>query len=208
MKAIKMDDIDEWNDRRCGKITASRMSDVLAKGEGVSRARYCAELASARMTGKPHRSTFSSDAIDHGVAFESVARMMYEIKNGVMVEGDGKTFIDHPFVKNSGMSPDGLVNDDGMVEIKCPSTHVFIGYKLSGEIPRAYRLQMTWQCAVMRRKWCDFVAYDPDLPEEDGFIQIRFIPTEDEIKNLEFEVIKFDMEVEDLIKKLIEKRTT
>ena len=200
-----MDDIDEWNDRRCGKITASRMSDVIAKGEGVSRARYCAELASARMTGKPHRSTFSSDAIDHGNAYEAVARMMYEIKNGVMVEGDGKTFIDHPFVKNSGMSPDGLINDDGMVEIKCPSTHVFIEYKLAGEVPSVYRSQIVWQLACSRRKWCDFVAFDPDMPEDYGFIQIRFIPTEKEIKDMEFEVIKFNLEVEDLIKKITAK---
>lgn len=200
-----MSDIDEWNNRRCGKITASRISDVLAKGKGISRAKYCAELASARMTNKTHRSAFSSDATNHGNAYESVARMMYEIKNGVMVEGDGKTFIDHPFVKNSGMSPDGLVNDDGMVEIKCPSTHVFIEYKLAGEVPSVYRSQIVWQLACSRRKWCDFVAFDPDMPEDYGYLEIRFIPTEKEIKDMEFEVIKFNLEVEDLIKKITAK---
>jgi len=189
---------------RVGQITASRIKDMLAEGKGISRAKYAAELAASRMTGNPHRSSFGGAAIDHGNEFESVARMMYEIRNGVMVEGTGKEYYPHPQIARSGCSPDGTVNDDGLTEFKCPDTHTFIGYKLSGEIPRAYRLQMTWQCAVMCRKWCDFVAYDPDLPEDYGYLQLRFVPTEKEIKDMELEVIKFDLEVEELIKKIKE----
>jgi putative phage-type endonuclease len=197
---------DDLSQHRTGNITASRIKDMLAEGKGVSRAKYAAQLAAERMTGKPHRSGFSSDALDHGNEFESVARIKYELKNSVMVDGTVNEFVPHPQIKMSGASPDGEVNEDGLVEFKCPDTHTFLGYKLSGEIPRAYRLQMTWQCACTGRKWCDFVAYDPDLPEQDGYLQIRFMPTAKEIQDMEFEVIKFDLEVEELIKKIISKR--
>lgn len=192
---------------RIGNITASRIKDVLAEGKGISRAKYAAELAASRMTGRPHRNNFTSDAMEHGNEFELVAATQYELRNGVMLEGDGKIYIPHPQIKRSGCCPDRLVNDDGLVEIKCPDSHTFIGYKMSCEIPRAYRLQMTFQLAVTRRQWCDFVAYDPDMPEEDGYLQIRFTPSPVMITDMEFEVIKFDLEVEELIKKIKEKRT-
>ena len=198
---------DDLAPERIGCITASRIKDMLAEGKGISRAKYAAQLAAERMTGKAHRSAFSSAALDHGIEFESVAQVKYELRNGVMVEGTGKEFVQHPHIKNSGASPDRLVNEDGLTEIKCPDTHTFIGYRLSGEIPRVYRPQMTWQCACTGRKWCDFVAYDPDLPEEDGYLQIRFTPTEKEISDMEFEVIKFNLEIEELIKQIIAKRS-
>src|ERR1039457_1783480 len=185
----------ELSEHRTGQITASRIKDMLAEGKGVSRAKYAAQLAAERMTGKPHRSTLTTDAMEHGNEFEAQARIKYELKNGVMVDGTGKEYIPHPQIRVSGCTPDGLVNDDGLAEFKCPDTHTFISYKLSGEIPRPYRLQMTWQCACSKRKWCDFVAFDPDLPDEDGYLQIRFTPTEKEIQDMEFEVIKFDLEV-------------
>jgi hypothetical protein len=191
---------------RIGNITASRIKDVLAEGKGISRAKYAAELAVSRMTGKPHRNSFSSASMDHGNEFEPIAATRYELHNGVMIEGSGKEYTPHPQIKRAGCCVDREVNDDGLVEIKCPDIHTFIGYKLSGEIPRIYRLQMTWQIACTRRKWCDFVAYDPDLPEQDGYLQIRFTPTQKEIQDMEFEVIKFDIEVEELIKQIISKR--
>lgn len=192
---------------RVGMITASRMKDVLAEGKGISRAKYAAELATARMSGKPNRKSFlGNDSTEHGHEFEPVASMQYEMRNGVLVEGNGGIFIPHPQIQRAGCCPDRFVGNDGLVEIKCPDSHTFISYKLSGEIPRIYRIQMIFQCACTVRKWNDFVAYDPDLPEEDGYIQIRFVPTEKEIQDMEFEVIKFDAEVEDLIKKIKEKR--
>ena len=167
----------ELDPSRTGNITASRIKDMLAEGKGVSRAKYAAQLVAERLSGKPHRNGFSSDALDHGNEFESIARMKYEILNGVMVEGTGKEYVPHPQIKMSGASPDGLVNDDGMVEFKCPETHTFLEYKLSGEVPKKYKYQMLWQLACSRRKWADFVAYDPDLPEEDGYFQVRFEPS-------------------------------
>lgn len=189
---------------RVGNITASRIKDMLAEGKGVTRAKYAAQLAAERMTGKPHRSAFTSASIDHGNEMEAHARMRYEIRNGVMVmESD---FVPHPQIVRCGATPDGTIGDDGLIEIKCPESHTFVDYIMSGEIPRAYRLQMLWQIACTKRRWCDFVAFDPDLPDEDNFLQIRFIPTPEEIKTLEFEVIKFDLEVEAVIKEIISKR--
>ena len=196
----------ELDPQRIGKITASRIVDMMAGGKGITRAKYAAELAAARMTGKPHRNTFSSSSMEHGTEFEPFARIQYEIRNGVMVQGTGKEFICHPFVPNSGCSPDGLIDDVGAVEFKCPETHTFIEYKLSGEVPKKYQLQILWQLACTRRKWCDFVAYDPDLPEEDGYFQVRYEPSEKEISALELDVRLFDAEVNQLIETIKSKR--
>ena len=196
----------ELDPQRVGKITASRIADMMAGGKGITRAKYAAELAAARMTGKPHRNTFSSSSMEHGNEFEPFARIQYELRNGVMVQGTGKEFICHPFVPNSGASPDGLVDDIGMVEFKCPETHTFLEYKLSGEVPKKYQYQMLWQLACSRRQWADFVAYDPDLPEEDGYFQVRFEPSAKEISELEREVRLFDAEVNQLIETIKSKR--
>ena len=190
----------DWFAQRCGCITASRIADMLAGGKGLTRAKYAAQLAAERMTGKPSRAMFKSAAMHHGTDTEPFARMQYEMRNGVFViESD---FINHPYIPFSGMSPDGLVNDDGMVEFKCPDTHTFVEYLLSGDIPKNYQQQMMWQLCVSGREWCDFVAYDPDLPEEDGYIQIRYCPTQKEKTELESEVRKFSAEVDALIKSI------
>ena len=191
---------------RIGCITASRIADMMAGGKGITRARYAAQLAAERMTGKPHRFNFTTAALDHGTEFEPIARMKYELRNGVMVEGTGKEFVRHPFIKMVGCSPDGLVGSDGMVEIKNPETHTFIRYLQTGEIPQIYRWQMLMQLACTRRKWNDWVAHDPDLPEEDGYLQVRFEPAASEIADLEREIRFFDAEIEQLIKSIKEKR--
>jgi putative phage-type endonuclease len=196
----------EWFAARLGKITSSRISDMLAGGKGLTKARYAAQLAAERMTGKPARESFKNAAMDHGTQFEPMARMQYEIRNGVMIEPCG--FIDHPLLPRCGCSPDGLVGSDGIVEIKCPDTHTFINYKLSGEIPTDYKLQMTWQLACTQRQWADFVVFDPDLPEEDGFLCIRFTPSEESKATLQQSALAFDVEVQLLINSLIEKRRT
>lgn len=191
---------------RIGNITASRVKDVLAEGKGISRAKYAAELAAERMTGRPHRKSFFTDATEHGNEFESIASTRYELRNGVMVEGNGKVYVPHPQIKRAGCCPDRLVNDDGLVEIKCPDSHTFIDYVMKGEIPRAYRLQMIFQIACTRRTWNDFFAYDPDMPEEFSDLQIRMVPTKEEIEKMEFEVVKFDLEVEELIAQIKSKQ--
>jgi len=196
----------ELSPDRVGCITASRIADMMAGGKGLTRARYAAQLASERMTGKPHRFNFTTSAMSHGVEFEPAARIKYELKNGVMVEGTGKEFVRHPFIKMAGCSPDGLVDSDGLVEIKNPETHTFFKYWITGEIPQDYRWQMLMQLACTRRKWVDWVAHDPDLPEEYGYLQVRFEPAAHEISDLEREIRFFDAEIEQLIKSIKEKR--
>jgi len=193
---------------RIGCITASKITDMLAGGKGITRARYAGILATERLSGKAHRSGFSSAALDHGKEFEPMARMKYEIRNGVMVLGTGVEFTPHPFIANAGASLDGMVDDDGVVEFKNPDSHTHIGYLLAGEVPPAYKPQMLWQLACSRRKWADFVSHDPDADERDGYFQIRYIPTAKEIAELESEVRRFDVEVELLMQKIISLRGT
>jgi len=193
---------------RVGCVTASRISDMMSGGKGLTRARYAAQLAAERLTGKPHRFNFTSAAMEHGVEFEPMARQKYEIKHGVMVEGTGKEFILHPFIKHAGCSPDGLVNDDGMIEIKNPETHTFIRYLQTGEIPQDYQWQMLMQLACTRRKWVDWVVHEPDLPDQDGFIEVRFEPTASQISDLEREIRFFNAEVDQIVSSIIARRKT
>lgn len=198
---------DEWEKARMGKITASRVSDILAGGKGITRARYCAELAAARMTGRSHRNNFKPPEMEHGNEFEAIARNQYEIRNGVMVLGTGKEFTSHPYIDNCGASFDGMVSSGGLVEIKCPATHTFIQYKLDGVVPKIYVPQMTLQLACCTEPWADFVAYDPDLPEEDNYFQVRLMRDEKAIQVLEQEIRFFDAEVNLLIEKIIKLRS-
>lgn len=180
---------------------------MLAKGKGVTRGNYAAELAASRLTGNPHRDSFITASMEHGNEFEAMARIQYELRNGVMVEGTGKEFTPHPFVLRSGASLDGTVDDDGIVEFKCPNTATFIDFALTKVIPEKYRWQMLWQLAVTRRQWADLCFYDPDLPDEDNFVQVRYVPTAKEICDLEQEVRMFDAEVNLLVDKIISLRT-
>lgn len=185
---------------RVGKVTASRISDVLSGGKGITRQKYMAQLAIERISGSPSRIGFFSKSITHGAETEPFARMEYEIRNGVLVlESD---FIDHPFIANSGCSPDGLVDDDGLIEIKCTDSHTFVDFALTKIIPEKYRLQMLWQICVTRRTWCDMVFYEPELPNEDNLIQVRYTPSQKDISDLESEIRKFNTEV-DVVKQNI-----
>lgn len=158
---------DEWFAARLGKVTASKIADVMAKtktGPSASRANYEAQLIAERLSNKP-QDNFSNAAMQWGVDNEEAARLAYSFVTGNVVEEVG--FIDHPTIAMSGASPDGLVGVDGLVEIKCPNTATHIKFLETGKIETRYRYQMTWQMACTKRKWCDFVSYDPRLP--DGF---------------------------------------
>jgi putative phage-type endonuclease len=154
----------EWLAARCGKATASRMADIMAKtkaGWGASRANYLAELVAERLTMRP-ADGFTNAAMQWGTDKEPEARNAYEFLTGHSVDEVG--FVDHPSIPMTGASPDGLVGDLGMVEIKCPNTSTHIDTLLAGEIAHKYVLQMTWQMECTGRRWCDFVSYDPRLP--------------------------------------------
>ncbi len=156
---------DEWFAARCGKVTASRIADMMAQtksGWGASRANYAAQLVAERLTGKPAE-MFSNAAMKWGTETEPEARAAYEFYSGLPVTEIG--FVPHPAIGQSGASPDGLVGDSGLVEIKCPQTATHIETLLEGAVPSKYNYQMQWQMACTNRQWCDWVSYDPRMPE-------------------------------------------
>lgn len=192
---------DEWFEARLGRVTASRIADVVTKtksGYGASRANYMAQLICERLTGKPTEG-FTSAAMQWGVDVEPRARAAYELETGNSVVEVG--FIPHPDLA-AGASPDGLVGDDGLVEIKCPNTATHIDYLLKGSTPGNYQLQMQWQMACTGRTWCDFVSFDPRLPQHLEIFIKRMDRDETLIYDLEAEVKKFLDELEDKIKQL------
>ncbi|MCJ8335593.1 MAG: YqaJ viral recombinase family protein [Epibacterium sp.] len=155
----------EWHAERCGKVTASRIADVMAKtksGPGAARKNYMAELLTERLTGQP-RESFTSSAMQWGTDTEPQARAMYALEYNVDVVEVG--FVPHPDLAKAGASPDGLVYDDGLVEIKCPNTATHIETLRTEKIDRRYILQMNWQMICTGREWCDFVSFDPRLPD-------------------------------------------
>ena len=155
----------EWFAIRAGKVTASRVVDVIAKtqkGWGASRANYAAELICERLTGTVAE-RFQNDAMRWGNECEPAARNAYAFVHDVDVAQIG--FVHHPEIAMSGASPDGLVGEDGLIEIKCPNTATHLDTLESRTIPSKYLTQMMWQMACTGRAWCDFVSYDPRLPE-------------------------------------------
>jgi len=181
---------EEWFAARCGKVTASRVADIIAKtktGASASRENYLAQLVCERMTGKPAES-YSNSAMQWGTDTEPFARAAYEARMDLLVTEVG--FIDHPWIAMSGASPDGLANE-GMVEIKCPNTATHIDTLLSRTVPAKYITQMMWQMACADRPWCDFVSFDPRLPEKHQLF-IKRINYDPEILDLlENSVIQF-----------------
>ena len=193
----------EWFAARCGKVTASRMADVVAKtakGYGASRANYMAELVVERLTGKPTEG-FTNAAMQWGTDQEPFARDAYSAKTGELVTEVG--FVNHPRIENAGASPDGIVGT-GLVEIKCPNTASHIEYLMSKEPPQKYYYQMQWQMACAMAEFCDWVSYDPRMPQELQLLIVRIYRDEDCIKMLEAEVETFLSELDAKVKALKE----
>lgn len=189
----------EWFAQRAGKVTASRVADVIAKtktGWGASRANYAAQLVAERLTGNVEP-TFSNAAMQWGTEKEPEAREAYEYRTGVFVDQVG--MIDHPKIAMTGASPDGLVGDDGLVEIKCPNTATHIETLLSGKVPAKYVTQMAWQMACTGRAWCDFVSFDPRMPEHMRLFVQRVDRDDALIATLETEVSAFLTEVSETV---------
>jgi len=152
----------EWLAERAGKVTASALSNVVMAKTTAGYQSYMAQLICERMTGEPVE-TFMSAAMDHGTETEPQARAFYELETGLMVAECG--FIPHPSINWSGASPDGLVGDDGLVEIKCPQPAKHIKNLMGGTIDKGYMLQMQWQMECTGREWCDFVSFNPSFPD-------------------------------------------
>ena len=185
-----------WALARVGRVTASRIADVIAKtrtGWGASRANYMAELVAERLTGVPAE-RYANAAMQHGIETEPQARAAYEFMHDVTVDQVG--LVTHPAIEMSAASPDGYVGQDGMVEIKAPNSATHIDTLLGQSIPDKYIVQMQWQMACSGRKWCDFVSYDPRLPANLALFVARVERDDKRIAELEADVVAFLAEVD------------
>jgi len=195
---------EEWFTIRIGKVTASRVADVIAKtktGYSATRDNYMAQLVCERLTGQKGES-FSNAAMQHGTDTEPLARAAYEAIRDVLVDEVG--FVPHPSIIMAGASPDGLVGEDGLLEIKCPNTATHIETLLSQSVPGKYNTQMQFQMACTGRQWCDFVSFDNRLPNELQLF-VKRVPRDNEfIKQMEDEVVKFLNELDIKIAQLME----
>lgn len=194
---------DEWFDLKRGKVSASKIADVMSKLKGgaepASVKNYRATLVCERLTGTTEES-YCNAAMQRGVELEPLARECYEFIKGVTVEQIA--FVDHPTVPWSGASPDGMVGEDGLIEIKCPNTATHIEYLLGGKPPAQYVPQMQWQMACTGRQYCDFVSYDDRLPEELQLFIVRLHRDNELIAEMEKSVIAFNESVEKMISEL------
>ena len=194
---------DQWFAARIGKVTASRVADVLAKtktGYSATRDNYMAQLVCERLTGEKGES-FTNAAMQHGTDTEPLARAAYESLKDVLVDEVG--FVPHPSIIMAGASPDGLVGDDGLLEIKCPNTATHIDTLLTQTVPSKYNTQMQFQMACTGRSWCDFVSFDNRLPEELQLF-VKRVPRDDVfIKQTEDAIVKFLAELDEKINKLM-----
>ena len=192
---------EEWFAARLGKVTASRVADVIAKtksGYSASRDNYMAQLICERLTGQKGES-FTNAAMTHGVDTEPLARSAYEA-HAEMVEEVG--FVQHPKIEMAGASPDGLVGLFGMLEIKCPNTATHIDTLLTQSVPTKYITQMQWQMRCCERQWCDFVSFDPRLSQELQLFVKRVEFDASYVAILEEEVNLFLKELDDKVTKL------
>ena len=189
---------DEWLQARAGMITASKIKDIVAGNNTTGYKSMIADLVAERMSGKPV-SGFSNGYMDRGNELEPDARREYETQNFVQVEQVG--FVIHPELDYCGCSPDGLVGDDGMVQIKCHKSHIHLNYIENGTVPKAYVRQIQWEMFVTDRQWSDFVSYAPQFPEPHN-LWVKRIERDDELIKEILEEVK---QAHELINKTIEK---
>ena len=195
------DELAQWLNSRCGKLTASRMRDAMdftQKGiPTAKRTQLMRDLLAERLTGDSVRH-YVNDAMQWGVEKECDAIAAYEAETGSLVTPAG--FFDHPRIDNLGATPDGLL-DDGLIEVKCPQTATFATWRMAGEVPDEHKPQMAVQCSCTGRKWCEFVAFDPRIrnPRHRLFIR-RYEPTAEEIAKVEGAAQMFLAELDEMFR--------
>lgn len=193
----------EWFANRLGHLTASRIKDAIDTlkngGESEKRKTYRLELVAERLTGLPTE-FYETAAMRFGTENEPFARSAYEAHRGAFVVETG--FVKHPSLEWAGASPDGLIHHDGLLEIKCPNTTTHVRWLLDGVVPDQHKPQMLWQMACTDRSWCDFVSYDPRMPEELQLFVVRFEPEESAIKEIEEKAQDFLLTVDSYIQRL------
>jgi putative phage-type endonuclease len=190
-----------WFEARLGCVTSSRVAEAIAKlkrkdGESAARRNLRGEILCELLTGRPSEH-YVSKYMEEGKENEPLARTAYELARDVIVEQVG--FVYHNTIKMAGASPDGLVGGDGLIEIKCPKSTTHLEYLLAETVPEDYQPQMLWQMACTDRLWCDFVSYDPRLPEDLQLFVVRFPRDEQRIAEMEAEVRIFLVEVNEAL---------
>jgi len=194
----------EWFAARLGKVTASRVADILAtikSGESASRRNYKVQIVTERLT-QIKTETYMNQAMQDGIDREPTAREIYEHLKNVKVIETG--FVNHHTIEMAGASPDGLVGDDGIIEIKCPIETTHTTNLLEKKLPSKYKPQVQFQLACTQRKWCDFISYNPNFEPRLQLSVVRVERDDEYIEHIEFEILKFLAEVELLINDLKE----
>lgn len=191
---------DDWYASRVGRVTASRIAAVLSGGKGLTRRAYRDQLVAERLTGR-YVQSYQSAKMTWGIDTEPAARAYYAQILGKEIEKTGGQ--SHPRLV-AGASPDGLLDPDGLLEIKCPDTVTHVGWMIDGEVPATYFGQMQFQLACYPdRKWNQFISFDPRLPESSRlFIAPKLYRDEKWIRNCEAEVVRFLAEVDEMVGRL------
>lgn len=191
---------DDWHSERCGKVNASRIKDLNAKpAKGKALNALGLTILAERLTGV-QKEIFTNQAMQWGLDNEPHAIAAYENETGNFVVGTG--LIDHPFIEMFGASPDGLVGNDGQIEAKCPDTTTHLNTLLTKQVPDEYIPQITSQLSCTRREWCDFISYDPRLPEALQLIIIRVFAKDLGIEAIENDVRQFNKRIDEALKEL------
>ena len=193
---------EEWLKKRLGKITGSTIHKIMSLKENSStRAKLLQDLTLERISGSPTKNIVTGP-MARGLELESEARNAYELKNQkVILTG----FINHPTIKEAGASPDGLVGEDGLIEIKCLNIKNHNEIVNKKNLPKQYNLQIQFQLACTNRAWCDFVAYHP---ESDHSLYVkRVFPEYDLIKEIHEKAIIFVGEVEEKYRAMKERNS-
>ena len=193
---------EEWFAARLGKVTASKVADVMAKtktGYAASRETYITQLVLERITNTKAEG-FTSQAMQWGIDQEPFARAALELHQGYLVQETG--FVPHPTIEMAGASPDGLINEDGICEIKCPESKGMVETLLTQKVPQKYYAQMQFQLACTGRKWADYCVFDPRMPEKAQLFVARIDRDDRYIAEIEAEIVKFLAEVDSQVKQL------
>jgi YqaJ-like viral recombinase domain len=188
---------DEWRQIRCGKVTGSRINDVLAKlksgGEAKTRADYRMELVAERLTGVPEEQ-YVNGYMRWGTEYEPLARAAYEVVFDVVLEQVG--FVIHPTMPFAGCSPDAFLGDKGIAGFKCPKTTTHLRWRQKNSCPEEHVAQLYWELCCTGREWADFVSYDPRLPEPLQLFAVRVFPEKELMIQMEHAVYEFNAEIE------------
>lgn len=200
---------EQWFKERLGCVSSSCIADVLAmpkkgSGEATTRRNLKARLVCEILTGK-REDEFMSWDMQRGIKLEPIAVTEYELRKNVDTDSVG--FVPHPSIARAGASPDRLIGADGILEVKCPKTANHIEYLENGIVPVEYRKQMYWEMACTGRKWVDFLSFNPSLPDHLQTFVVRLDRDDVYIAEIEQKVIEFNLEVEEIVKRLPQAET-